>query len=279
MIGLLIATVVPALVLCALVAAEGFWQARRRRAMVVSNPSALLDPIVPWPGIRALCGIVGLGLIFLVCYQLLVPIGDFRGGHRVPIALRAAAAIACACAVLVQVWRSWVVGLADIALGLFTLAACTLATVFVPAEPHDLPHRYPLIFTAIVFAFGLMTWFWSWLADVWRQQLDEVTKTCDPAWTTAGRLIPVNHRFSLVACFGGLAAAVMMSIWPVLPMVSADDDSLGRVAAGVAAHLLLLLAALGCARRTNRLSFRILSLLTALSMVTFLVVRILPYKG
>lgn len=277
---LFLATIVPPLALCILVAAERLWRDRKRRALLTSDPLELLEPIARWPGVRGACGAVGLALIFLVCHQLVVLPDTQPGGYRVAAVARSIAAVMCAGAILAQVGRQWSVNLADIALGLLTLAVCTLATVFVPEQPRELAPRYPLIFNAIVFALGLMTWFWSWLAEVWQQQLDtRAADGCEPAWTTAGRLVAVNRRFSLVTAVAGLVVAAMMSVWPALRTVSADDDSLGRMSAGVAGYLLLLLAVRRCARWTRRAAFNILSLLVLLSMLAFVAIRARQYVG
>ena len=281
--GLLLVTLVPAVATSILVVAERLWRARRRRALLASARWGLLEPIPSWSEGQVVCGVAGAVLILLLCYQLAVPADVWPGptsAGRATAVVRSAAAVVCASAILVHVGRLWSVNLADIALALLTLAACTLATVFVPDEPRELDERYPLIFNAIVFALGLMTWVWGWLAEVWHQQLDQgVPDGRDPAWTTAGRLVPVNRRFSQVTGAGGLMVAAIMSVWPALRTVSADDDSLGRMSAGVAAHLLLLLASMRCARWTRRPAFRILSLFVLLSMVVFVVVRARRYTG
>ena len=265
---------------CLIVILEGCWHARERRARLASDPIRLLDPPQPWIGVRAGCGVLGLGLLFLVCYQLVLPFGAMPGGYRMATVLRFAAAAGCACAILSLVRGCWSAGLADIALGLLTVSVCALATVFVPAEPRELGQRYLSAFNAIVFALSFMTWFWSWLAEVWHQQLDEsLPPGQGPGWTTAGRLVPVSRRFSLVASVGGVMVAGLMAVWPALPTVAVDDDSLGRMAAGVSAHLLLILVLMRCGRRTGRSVFRLLSLPAALSMMAFVVIRVRPYMS
>jgi len=288
----------PALALGSLVVVEGLWRAHRHRERLVSDPSRLLEPIPAWPGVGVACGVVGLVLILLLCYQLAAPFDTPPGSplaERMAVVARAVAAVVCACAILAQVGRRWSVSLAAISLALLTLAVCTLATAVLPDQPRDLNHRYPLVFNAIVFALGLMMGFWGWLAQVWQQQRDEgrsggtepraqasgkhQATTHDPAWTTAGRLVPVNRRFALVTGIVGLVVAGTMSLWPTLRTVSADDASLGRAVAGIAAHLLLLSASIQCARWTRRFAFHILSLLVLLSLVAFVAVRVRAYSG
>ena len=277
----------PALALCALLLAEGRWRAHRRRARLVSDLSRLPNPVPPWPGVPAACGVVGLSLILMVCYQLVATSNAATASlltDRTVAGAQAAAVGICACTILAQVGRRWNVILAYISLGLLTLAVCTFATVFVPDQPHDLNRRYPALFTAIILALGLMTWFWGWLAHVWQQQRDEPSgrpgadpgagaDPGDPAWTTAGRLVPVNRRFALLAAVTGLVLAGTMSLWPILRTVSTDDDSPRRLVAALAAHVLLLLASARCARWSQRFAFHLVGVLVILSMVAFVVVR------
>ncbi|MFH0982659.1 MAG: hypothetical protein V2A79_14135, partial [Planctomycetota bacterium] len=289
-LGWLLATLLPPLTLSVLAVAEEVWRTRRRRALLISDPSRLLRPIPSWPGVRLAGGGVGLLLVFLIGYPLLMPFEAWPVGYRAGALLRSAAAVAGAAVLLVQVGQVWSRGLADLALGLLTLAVCTLATAFVPLDSSDRPRHCPVLLNAVVFALGLMTWFWTWLAQVWQQQRDEdrtatenrtatvrerpeedaapnrlspqhsallpsgVRPGTDPAWTTAGRLVPVNRRFSLVTGVGGLVVAVAMSLWPLLGVPPANDASWGRMSAGIAAHLVLLLALLRCARSAGQIS-------------------------
>jgi hypothetical protein len=68
-----------------------------------------------------------------------------------------------------------------------------------------------------------------------------------------------------------------MAFWPGVPGIAAMDHSLGRVLAGFAAFLFLLLVALRSARLLHRLSFHILTVAVAGSMVAFLAVRAFPF--
>ncbi len=68
-----------------------------------------------------------------------------------------------------------------------------------------------------------------------------------------------------------------MAVWPRWPGIAPTDDSLGRVAAGLAANLFLLLVTLWCARRLRRFTFQILTALTLISLTGFLFIRILPF--
>jgi hypothetical protein len=270
-----VVTVVPALVVGVLAVAEGLWRARKHGAALRSDLSGLLRPILPWPGVRSASAAVGLALLLLIADQLVFSSASGQGGERLAALLRTAAAVACAGALLVHVGRAWSPRLAYLAVGLLTLAACTLATAFVPDQPRGGPRPHPVTLNALVVALGLMTWFWSWLAQVWQQQLDAGSpEGQEPAWTTAGRLVPINRRASLVTGVAGLVVAGLMAAWPLLPVVSGDDDSWGRMLAGVAAHLLLLLALIGSARWSRRAAFHLVGLLVLLSSILFVAVRL-----
>ncbi len=68
-----------------------------------------------------------------------------------------------------------------------------------------------------------------------------------------------------------------MAVWPRWPAIAAMDDSLGRVAAGMAGNLFMLLVLLWSSRRVHRLTFQILTVLSVVSAAGFLTVRMLPF--
>jgi hypothetical protein len=156
-------------------------------------------------------------------------------------------------------------------MGLLSLALCCVAVMLLPAEPAALSVRYPLILNATLIALAVITWLWAWLSCVWHQQLDQGN-----AWTTAGWLIRPAQRLSFFAGMLGLALASLMTVWPRLVGMPDMDHSLGRIAAGVAGHLVLLWALLWCARRLRRRSFTALAFLSLASMLSFVYVRSLP---
>jgi hypothetical protein len=69
----------------------------------------------------------------------------------------------------------------------------------------------------------------------------------------------------------------MMALWPRWPTVSATDDSFGRITAGVAANLFLLLVMLWCSRRLHKTTFQILTVLVVVSTAGFLLSRMLAF--
>jgi hypothetical protein len=261
-------TVGVAAVLCATVGlGEGATRRRRRRGMP-TNATELPEPVLPAPGLRGSRGAAALLLVLLTCYGLASPVELHPGGYALGALILGAAAAAGGAAMFVSVTRQWSINLADLAMGLVTLAVCAWMTAGVPSEPRELAVRSPMTLNAIVFGLAGMTWVWSWLSRVWEQQLDE-----GQPWTTAGRLVWPSGDFSFLVAAVALTLALLMAGWPMIPGIAASDSSRGRILFGVAGHLLLLLSVLACARRFRRASFTRLAVLVVVSLLIFLGVR------
>lgn len=267
----LVFAVTLALVLCVFVAIQGLIHRRLRTRWAGSGASCPPAEGPDWPGFRASCGGLGLVLVLLACYHLAVGFDVHPPGRRAAAILLMGALGGCGAALLVLADRRWSANLADVGMAQLCLAACCGAVAVLPSEPVALERRYPLIFNAILIALAVMTWLWCWLGRVWRQQLDGGT-----AWTTAGRMIEPAGRVSFFSGLTALVVAWLMAVWPRLPAVSTMDHSLGRIAAGVAGHLLLLWALLWSARRTRRLFFTSLALLAVASLLAFVYARTAP---
>lgn len=262
------------LVLSAFVLAQGVCRKRSRWRAARSNPDALLNEYEDWPGLRKTSGAIGIVLALLICFQTAAPPTVGPIGPVLATIITAVCAATAGAAVFSLVGRRWSVNLADTAMGLVTLAVAAFAVAFVPSKPAELGARFPMVFNALMFALAVMSWFWVWLASVWRQQIDDGT-----AWTVAGRLAPVCENFAFfVACFA-LVLGSLMAIWPRLRPIATLDDSLGRVAAAVAAHLVLVLVLLWNGRTVGRSSFGALTILAVLSLVGFIVVRAGPFAS
>lgn len=257
-----------AITICGFVACQASWNQRLRWRAARSDPDALLRGFSHWPGLRASVGTVGLTTLLLVCYQMVDPTSARALGTRWSPVITAVCAGSCGLAMFSLLSSRWSANLADIAMGLVTLAGATLALAFVPSEPAELAARFPMNFNAIMAALAISAFLWVWIANVWRQQLDG-----DHAWTSAGLLVPMAQRFAFfVACLS-LAVGGLMSIWPRLRAIANPDDSIGRVAAAVAAHLLLMLVLLWSGRMVRRSSFGALTIMVVVSLVLFIVVR------
>lgn len=269
--GVLVAIVGLSLVVTGFVAVQSIFRGRARWRAVRRNPDALLGEYGDWPGLRKSTGVIGILLVLLICFQTAVPPNVGPIGDTLSALITAVCAGATGGAVFSLLGRRWSVNLADTGMGLVTLAAASLAVAFVPSEPVALEARFPVVFNAYMFALAIMSWFWVWVGRVWRQQIDN-----GRAWTAGGRLAPLSERFAFfVACLA-LVLGSLMAIWPRLRPIATLDDSLGRVAAAVAAHLLLVLVLLWNGRMVQRSSFSALTVLVILSLVGFIAVRSWP---
>jgi hypothetical protein len=257
-------------VLCVALTVEGALVRHRRALALRTEPARLLDPPPASPGFRAGCGAIALFIAVLSLVGLAVPVELHPGGYRLSALVLSVAAFATGAGAFVMLGRQWNLVLADLAMALVTLAVCALLNTLVPSQPRTLDERYPMIFNAILFALAIMTWLWSWLAGVWRQQLDE-----GRAWTTTGLLVEPAAEFSFQTTAAGLVIAILMAGWPRLPGIIAADDSPGRLLMGIGAHFLLLLAVLACRRRTGRTRFTRAAVAVAVSLLLFLGARAL----
>ena len=244
---------------------------RRRVRLLETDPVSAPGTDRPAPGLVAGCGLVGLALLFLICYHLAIGVDTEPLGRRLTALLLAGVSAGSAAAVLVLLGRTWSLGLANVGMGLICLAVCCTAFIFVPSEPVDLARRYPLLFNALLFSLALMVWFWSWLSRVWVQQLDDGVP-----WTTAGRMIAPATNVAFACGVIAVAISSLMAIWPRLAVVPTMDHTIGRISAGVAGHLALLAAMLWSARKLNQPRFVVLAVLTTAAMLAFIYIRTVP---
>ncbi len=251
------------------VVVEG-WYADRRRSN--ANGSTISQPGTP--GFITSCGIMALVIIVLTCYHLLVPVPTIWGGFRSSTlsALVSAAVAAGGCFLLLG--RRWSGNLADASLGAASLSLCGMAMLAVPNLPTALSKRYPMMFNAMIVGLTLATGLWTWLSFARSSALRD-----DEHRTTSIRLIPHAQRFAFLNAALALVAGALMTYWPRLPSIASMDDSLGRVTAGFAAHLFLVLIMLWCSRILRSLTFYLLTLLAVASTAGFIVVRMAPFAS
>ncbi len=227
----------------------------------------------PYPGLSASITLVSIGLMLLTCFHLAIPIQMDNGGFRMPMLLVSASAILAGVAGLVFIRQAWNVGVADTAMGLMSLGLCGIATLAVPDSAADLSQRYPMIFNAMVVGFAAVAAL-STLAAL-RGKPDTPQGNVD---ALHAKLTPYLKRFAFLNGALGLVAASLMAAWPRWPGISATDDSLGRVLAGLGALLFHLLVLLWCSRKLKKLTLQILTVLSIIIAATFLVVRIVPFS-
>ncbi len=255
-----------------LVVLEGVHMERARWRAVRRDPEVLLRAPDRWPGMRGGVGAVCMLLILLICLQITAPPAHSLVGIRVGALIASACGFAAGASCFALIGRRWSMNLADVALGLTTLAAAALAVGLAPGVQNRLGIGFPVVFNAFMIAMAVMCWLWAWLGGVWRQQLDN-----GRAWTSAGRLILPCERFAFLAGCLAVLVGFLMAIWPRMEAVAAPDSSLGRMAGGVGGHLLLILVLIRNGRALGRTSFGILTVISVLSLVFFITVRAQPF--
>ena len=226
------------------------------------------------PGFTASCGVLAIVIIVLTCYHLLVPVRIMWGGFRGSTLSVFVSATVAAGGGFLLLARSWSDNLADAALGLASLSLCALAMLAVPSLPASLSERYPMMFNAMIVGLTLATGVWTWLSCVRSPALDE-----GEPYTTAVQLIPHAQRFAFLSAALALVAGALMTYWPRMHSISGMDHSLGRITAGFAAHLFLVLVMLWCSRRLRRLTYHLLTVLAVVSMAGFMIVRMAPFAS
>lgn len=226
------------------------------------------------PGFFASCGVLVTVIIVLTCYHLLVPVRTMWGGFLgSTLSVFVSAAVAAGGSFLL-LDRSWSDNLADAALGVASLSLCGLAMLAVPSQPTSLAERYPMMFNAMIAGLTFATGLWTWLADGWSRQLPG-----GDAPSTSTRLIPHANRFAFLNAALALVAGALMTYWPRLRSIAGMDHSLGRITAGFAAHLFLVLVMLWSSRRLRSLTFHLLTVLAVLSTGGFIIIRMRPFAS
>jgi hypothetical protein len=225
---------------------------------------------VGWVGFRPFCGMTAMLILVLVVYVLVVPIRLGESGYRLTMLLNGLSAGVAALAMYLVVRVQWDANLAGIAMGLTSLVLCSFAAAFIPSGTATHDQRYPMLFNAIIFALAGATGLCSYCAA---RVVGQRAQRTDTESTIAGTV----NRFSINMAGLALFISTMMAVWPRLPGITTMDDSFGRMTAGTAANLFLLLVLLRCSRGPLRPVFSVLALLSALSAAGFVLIRVLPF--
>lgn len=226
------------------------------------------------PGFTATCGVLAIVIIVLTCYHLLVPVRTMWGGFQGSTLLVFVSGALAAGGSFLLLDRSWSDNLADATLGMASLSLCGLAMLALPRLPTSLSERYPMMFNAMIVGLTLATGLWTWLSCVQPTPLDDG----EPR-TTAVRLIPHAQRFAFLGAALALVAGALMTYWPRRSSIAGMDDTMGRITAGFAAHLFLVLVMLWCSRRLRSLTFHLLTLLAVASTAGFIIIRMDPFAS
>lgn len=235
------------------------------------NDAQDADATPGWGGLALSITLVSLFILLSSCYHLLVPVKFDLTGPLLGGLIVALSTALCALSCFVMFHRTGQVHAAEVAMGLATFALCSFAALSVSGEDLPAADRYPLLFTAVIVGFAASTVLWVQLASIGRRDRDSGRLE-----TVAARLFPQLTRFAFLSGALGLLASSVLAIWPRLPTIATMDDTLGRVTAGFAANLFLLLTALWSARRLRRPTFHMLAILIVLSCGGFIMARILP---
>jgi hypothetical protein len=252
---------------------HGLARARRRRRAATEGTAAT-EQDHEWRGLRTSVGAIGVVLVLLIGLQTAVPPDREWVSPRWAAMMTAGAALLAATACFHHVAWRWSANLADLAMGLVTLAAGSAAVAWIPSDAGGLDAQFPLVFNAWMIALGLMSALWGWLGRVWLQQLDG-----GRAWTAAGRLSALTPGFAYFTSCLGVALGGLMTVWPRMRPIGIPDDSLGRMAAGAAGHLLLILVLLWNGRRGRGKSHWLPAMAAAASLVGFILVRSAPWMA
>lgn len=244
---------------------------RRADAAAPASEDGRRDPRV-WPGLSSSVVVIGLVVLFLVCYHLAVPIRSELGGFRATTLASVAAAWIAAAGAWLLVRDRWNAAVADVGMGLASLGMCGMCVLMVPEKPDTLAERYPVVFNALMMGWAGATACWTWLGCDYRYVGPP------PAVLTLRTHGPaVARRFAFLTAALALVVSAVMAAWPRLPAIAVTDDSLQRVCAGLAANLFLLWVTLWCGRHMHRVTFQALTVVSVLSAACFLMARMLPF--
>ena len=251
------------------------WIDRGRREHAERSPTGVSEESMPvWPGLGLSVTTIATVELLLVCYHMAVPVALSPGGYRLAALIVAGSAGVTALACFILLRSAWSVALADSAMALGSLGLPAGVTVLVPAEPHALAARYPLLFNAMILGLAIAVGGCVWLGSRAVEQAGR--------WgvgSIVGRLGPHARRFAFLNAALALVISAAMAIWPQWPSIAIMDHSLSRVTAGLAADFALLLVTFWAYRRLHRPSFQVLSIMVLLSIVAFVTVRMLPFTG
>jgi len=245
---------------------------RRRNRAWPDRLDDLLEPYPRWPAYVQAESVVAAAVLILGVYQIVSPQRNVWLLDFANFAVSLSAGLTC----LFMTYRRWSGNTAGLGVALLTLSlvalACLVSSFFVPQDVRaDYARRIPVLDNAVLFALAVAIVYWSWLTRFWQQQLHG-----GRPWTTAGRMIPFADRAAFL--LAGLAALVAfrMALWPRQIQVNVEDNSIGRMAAGLLAIFLLSLISTWKARRTDSWTQATLAIAFLIAAVVFVFVRVPP---
>jgi hypothetical protein len=257
-----------ALLLIAAVLQERRYRSRRRRAWP-DRLDDLLEPYSRWPAFTQTEAVIAAVILVLGVFQVV------RSGPpswQLAIAscvISLVAGITC----LFMTYRRWSVNTAGLGMALLTLSAvalaCAVTSMYGAAAGWTAyAARLPVVYNAILFAMAVMIALWSWLARFWDQQLLDGVP-----WTTAGRMIPHALRAAYLLTALAVLVAYQMVLWPRRGSFIVEDNTPGRLVAGLLALFLLALITARNARRSDSSAVATLGVTFVIAAVIFVFLR------
>lgn len=226
------------------------------------------------PGFPVSCEVVCNLIVLLTFYHAAVPVDVVPGGFRLTAVLCTLCPFSALCSMYLLSGGAWRHGSGHALVALAATMVCVAPMILVPVQPAALAARCPIIFTALITGAAGATVLATatargLLAGGW------ISKRLHP-WSCWAKCISMVGF--LAGCFG-LLLSIIMTVWPRLPSIVVSDDSIGRIGAGVAANVGLMLAILWSANRQGRRTWYLLALFSGLTTVGFVVIRLLPFSG
>ena len=257
------------LLFIAAVLQESHYRMRRGRAWP-DRLDELLKPYSQWPAYTQIESVIAAAILVLGVFHIVRP---GPPSWQLAIANGAVSSVASATC-LFMTYRRWSTNTAGLGIALSALAAVALACAVVPIfttsdDSAEYATRLPVVYNAVLLAMAVMIALWSWLSRFWEQQL-----LGGAAWTTTGRMIPYAQRAAYLLTALAVLAAFQMALWPKRVLSSVEDNSPGRLVAGILVLLLLAVITARNARRTNSRAAATLGIAFLVAAVFFVFIRL-----
>lgn len=245
---------------------------RRRDRAWPDRLDDLLEPYPRWPAYIQAEAVIAAAVLILGVYQIVSPHRSAWQLSFANVVVASTAGVTC----LFMTYRRWSGNTAGLGVALTTLGlvalACLLATLFVSQDARtEYARRIPVMDNAVLLALAVAILLWSWLTGFWNQQLSN-----GRPWTTAGRMIPFADRAAFLLSALAALVAFRMALWPRQVLASVEDNSPGRMVAGLLAILLLSCIAMRKARRHDSSADATLAVAFVIAALVFAFVRIPP---